>query len=181
MEFGKDFFLEVSLDGGDNYEIVEEWDAGRDFENLIRQEAFVEISGFDFTDETVIRLRCDASCDEDMVFIDDLKLEACFNAGNRIAYDPEEDQASLFNNFSVNVYPNPIVAGEALHLDVNGAKEFLRIYIYDRLGVMQKMYKVSNPTAPFIEIPTDYLELGVYVVKLETQGGTLTEKILVIR
>ena len=181
MEFGKDFFLEVSLDGGDNYEIVEEWDAGRDFENLIRQEALVEISGFDFTDETVIRLRCDASCDEDMVFIDDLKLEACFNAGNRIAYDPEEDQASLFNNFSVNVYPNPIVAGEALHLDVNGAKEFLRIYIYDRLGVMQKMYKVSNPTAPFIEIPTDYLELGVYVVKLETQGGTLTEKILVIR
>ena len=72
----EDFWLQISTDGGANFTTVEEWNQSDEFENDYRYFDSVTIPG-PFTDTTQVRFRCDASGDEDWVFIDDVTISAC--------------------------------------------------------------------------------------------------------
>ena len=73
----EDFWLQISVDGGDNYETVEEWNHGDEFENDEFYFSEVLISDIAFTDETRLRFRCDASANSDWVYIDEVIISGC--------------------------------------------------------------------------------------------------------
>jgi len=76
MELGEDFWLQISTDGGTTFTTVEEWARGTEFENHIWESEVVAIPG-PFSSDTRIRFRCDASANNDYVFLDDILISAC--------------------------------------------------------------------------------------------------------
>lgn len=77
MEAGEDFHLEISTDGGTTYSIVKSWVSGTDFENLLPSSDAVAIEEVSLTNMTVVRFRCDASANNDQVFLDDISIQLC--------------------------------------------------------------------------------------------------------
>ena len=74
METGEDFMLEV--DRGSGYEEVKVWVSDLDFTNLVRFNETVLINGLD-SESISIRIRCDASTNSDIIYIDDIVVEQC--------------------------------------------------------------------------------------------------------
>jgi hypothetical protein len=74
---GHDFFLELSVDGGDNFSMVEEWNYDGEFVNDSLYNYVCTIVYGEFSEETQLRIRCDASNNSDKVYIDDITIYAC--------------------------------------------------------------------------------------------------------
>ncbi len=76
----EDFLLELSNDL-QNYSTVGTWTYGTDFQNNQKSYAQVKIEG-PFAANTRLRIRCDASDNGDLLFIDDIVIAACSGANN---------------------------------------------------------------------------------------------------
>ncbi len=66
----EDFWLQISTDGGSSFITVEEWNLDDEFQNNERHYETVAISNFPLSSNTQIRFRCDASDNQDWVYID---------------------------------------------------------------------------------------------------------------
>ncbi|MEM9446559.1 MAG: hypothetical protein AAGA18_14535, partial [Verrucomicrobiota bacterium] len=77
FEEGEDFWLQLSTDGGKTYERVVTFVKDVDFldDGRVYLESLV-IKGYKLTKKTRIRFRCDASNDEDDLFLDNIGLWA---------------------------------------------------------------------------------------------------------
>lgn len=81
MEKGEDFIIEYSVDGGNSFDYLTSFVSGTDFKNkelFQHRQSFTDLA---LTSETVIRFRCDASASSDLIFLDDIKIEACQQSG----------------------------------------------------------------------------------------------------
>jgi len=79
MEASEDFWLQISTDGGNTFSTVEAFASGVDFQNGVRENPSITISG-PFTTNTKFRFRCDASGSGDFVYLDDVHIEGCFTS-----------------------------------------------------------------------------------------------------
>ncbi len=77
MENGEDFFLEISTNNGSSYTIYRSWVRGIDFNNSNRYDEEVTIDDITFTNQTRLRMRCDASGNGDQIYVDDVVLTGC--------------------------------------------------------------------------------------------------------
>lgn len=68
----EDFWLQVSTDGGNTFTTVGEWNRNDEFVNDQRSEGSVTVGNL--TSTTVLRFRCDASNNNDLVYIDDVMI-----------------------------------------------------------------------------------------------------------
>ncbi|MCP4414023.1 MAG: DUF5011 domain-containing protein, partial [Gammaproteobacteria bacterium] len=68
----EDFWLQISTDGGSNFITVEEWNRDDEFVNNERHNETVVISGISLSSNTKLRFRCDASGNQDWVYMDDV-------------------------------------------------------------------------------------------------------------
>jgi len=75
----QDFWLQVSTDGGATYTTVREFKYIADFENDVRAFESVFIDG-PFSSNTKIRFQCDATGNNDKIYIDDIVIENCFDS-----------------------------------------------------------------------------------------------------
>jgi len=82
MEDGEDFMLEISLDGGLSYSNVKSWTSGIDFKNGDFYSESVSITGYQLTNTTKLRLRCDASTNTDRIYLDNLIISTCSQASD---------------------------------------------------------------------------------------------------
>lgn len=73
FEGNEDFWLQISTDNGVTFSTIEEWNLGDEFSNNSRQNETVTITE-GLTSTTVLRFRCDASANNDKVYIDDVVL-----------------------------------------------------------------------------------------------------------
>lgn len=73
METGEDFLLEYSTDGGTSWTVTRSWARGTDFENGSWYETSHDIDASGIS-SIRIRFRCDASVNNDQVFIDDVEF-----------------------------------------------------------------------------------------------------------
>lgn len=87
---GEDFWLQVSTDGGANFTTVEEWNRDDEFVNNQSYSDQVEISG-PFTGNTQFRFRCDASGNQDWVYLDEIEITGCSGGGNPPPPPPVND------------------------------------------------------------------------------------------
>ncbi|MEM7790927.1 MAG: glycosyl hydrolase family 28-related protein [Verrucomicrobiota bacterium] len=78
FEGSESFVLEVSTDGGSSYSAVQTWINDIDFadDGSVYNNESVLVSGFILTDQTRIRFRCDASANNDNVYLDDIRILA---------------------------------------------------------------------------------------------------------
>ncbi len=81
MEAGEDFWLQISTDGGTNYSTVKSWIAGTDFSNDVFYSQSFTISSVTLTNTTRIRFRCDASDDNDDIYLDEIVISASGSGG----------------------------------------------------------------------------------------------------
>ncbi|HMQ46661.1 MAG TPA: zinc-dependent metalloprotease [Saprospiraceae bacterium] len=72
----QDFWLQISQDGGATFSTIKAWVYTQDFNNLQRQNPEVIIPG-PFTSATRLRFRCDATDDNDLVYLDDIVVTGC--------------------------------------------------------------------------------------------------------
>ena len=72
----EDFWLQISTDGGATFTTQKAWVRGTDFNNNERHNTSFVIPG-PFTGNTLLRFRCDATSNADMVYIDDIEVLGC--------------------------------------------------------------------------------------------------------
>ncbi len=76
-----------------------------------------------------------------------------------------------FTKNSVKLYPNPV--SDELHISISDNNEIQKISIYNIVGQLVKTVNGNNDT-----INTSDLKNGVYLVKIQTNEGTVDKKII---
>jgi hypothetical protein len=97
-------------------------------------------------------------------------------ADGRVIYsDPEEVQFTPSGQ--VQAYPNPIVAGDLLHILVAENPD-ARIQLYDITG---KLRRESTESGAIKVFSTDGLAKGMYLLRVSTEGGAvMTTRVVVL-
>ena len=68
----EDFFLEMSLNGGLNWRVIDSWNLGDEFENNTLMHDGVTVHNTSFSNNTKFRFRADASGQYDYLYIDNV-------------------------------------------------------------------------------------------------------------
>lgn len=178
MEENEDFFLEISTDGGINFNIYEDWIAGVDFENNEYQSESIVIK-YDFSDKTIFRLRCDASNNNDQVYIDQIEILEGKNIPKKeiivvgekklINLVPVREKSEVK---TIEIFPNP--ATEQFSINLKAAEGLSgSIEIYNLVGskLSRSIFKEDHPD--IVNYPIEYLEQGYYSVCIRTSDEKL--------
>lgn len=165
----EDFWLQVSTGGG--FSTVEEWNQGDEFQNLIRENDAVTITG-PFSSTTQLRFRCDASGNSDWVYIDDVVITGCTTGTSRttqsIVETPVEDELQTFDFSEISVYPNPV----SDVLNVRGIPEEAHVSLISLSG------QVIGKGVGQDEFDISALNPGIYILKVVIADQVKTMKII---
>lgn len=99
----EDFWLQLSTNGGSSFTTVEEWNLGDEFANDERKYDTITISG-SFTSNTQLKFVCDASGNNDQVYIDDVVI--CAVAPNYAPNAVTDDTATVLSPIEIDVLSN---------------------------------------------------------------------------
>ncbi len=184
----EDFWLQVSTNGGGSYQTVEEWNRGDEFENLVRENDSVVIPG-PFTNNTRLRFRCDASGNNDWVYIDDVVITACQNSSaveeeEELALDgpvvmEEESSTPMRNMSALHLYPVP--AQDQIQVEFNNLKAVsTSLYVYDMYGQLHQINQLIPTEGKHIEtVSLVDLKDGVYFIVLHQNGERLSKRFVI--
>jgi len=178
----EDFFLEMSIDGGLNYEIVEEWNLGDEFINDIRYNEELLING-PFSPLTKFRFRCDASGYADWVYIDDVSVVAECPTAISLQENSEVVELRSDNNheesFTFRTYPNPVFPGMDINIELENLSDINHILLYDQNGSIVKRIERSSIFHK-TTINTANLNSGIYFLNVLAGENTSVKKIIVL-
>ena len=185
MENGEDFWLQASVNGGASYQTLISWARGTDFVNNSREFESVIITGT-FTSNTRFRFRCDASANNDRIYIDDVFISGCSNSGSRDSDETQElislnDNAYVPKIEDVHIYPNP--ASDILNVAIKSkADENLQLLIIDANGQLVQKQSISSLTGTN-KTPVDIslLESGIYMLKIISEKEQIVKKFSVLK
>lgn len=171
----QNFVLEISTDGGNNYSLIKEWHYLNNFNNNSRVFENVNIEG-PFSDHTRIRFRCDATGNNDKVYIDDIQIEVCGSSDFITTSIESRDKAS---SLSINVFPNPVLKHSNINISFRGQDEAGSLSIHNSTG--QLMFTaVVDSNQDEISISTKGFEHGVYTIVFNNKRSMVTQKIIVL-
>ncbi len=180
MEPGEDIMLDISSDGGVTFETITHWVADEDFENEIRSDFMVHVAGYEFNETVVLRIRCDASSNEDQVYIDDVKMEVCGPENTLEEITIETEQEKNTKSLDANVYPNPVKIGHRMNIHFNKVIEKLNVSLLSISG--QQIINTQFEESQYFDISMDHtLKEGNYILVLETPESSIVKKIFVSR
>lgn len=188
MEASEDFFLELSTNGGKTYEIVQDWISGIDFENEISYVAEVTIEGHEFTDETRLRFRCDASTNSDRIFLDDILIQLCGNTSNVVSVFESHTSSSKshLDRYAIkqpeklikSIYPNPVIRGHTILLNTHPTDLNKEVHIYDLNGKLYYQYDAPGDLTD-ITIPTIGYQSNIYIISIRSENHQEHHKIFI--
>ena len=181
MENGEDFFLEVSTNGGSSFAIIEDYITGTDFVNNQQYDIVETIPGSNLSANTVLRFRCDATANQDEIYLDDIEISTC--ATDDIVELPQEklntrasENISISNNFDdddsdseVILYPNP--ASTILNLKLDSDISLIEsVEFFDLKGA--KIKALTNVNENLLELDLNDIEVpGIYLIKILTTSN----------
>jgi hypothetical protein len=180
MENGEDFWLQASTDGGANFATLITWARGVDFSNNSREFETVTITG-NFTNSTKFRFRCDATSNNDMIYLDDINITGCSNGSRESQKEPSATllERDLISN--VNVYPNPTYNRLNVEYDVTLEGQ-VQINVIDMSGRSLisniEQAKAGLNTA---KVQVGELNAGIYYVHLNNGDKQIIKKFVVIK
>jgi len=175
MENNEDFFFEFSTDGGASYTIVQEWNAGSEFVNGTRYNETITMNE-NFSNNTRFRFRCDASDNNDYIYIDDVMIEAC--NGTISLAKIEAPTAST----TVNLHPNP--ARHTVQLDCEISENTpAQIQIYTNMGQLVK--NITNielhQGTQTLNVDVSDLPAGMYFCALQSDKWQTVKKFIIAK
>jgi len=182
MENGEDFWLQISTNGGSSYQTVETYTRGIDFQNNIREYDAVNISG-PFTNTTKIRFRCDASANNDWVFIDNVDITGCKITTTRLS-DEEvsgEEVVSVqdLSIESVKSFPNPTNGNLNVELNVSEQKN-IQMMVVDAQGkLIDRDILHTEKGLNKVTFDMSGYSPGLYLMHFNTGTQKFVEKIFV--
>ena len=86
------------------------------------------------------------------------------------------EQVDFLRMGDLLVFPNPVVAGEPLSL-IAGDQGEVRITLYDALGRLQR---TGTANGAIINVDTNRLRPGMYLLRVQTENGSLATRRIVV-
>ena len=178
----EDFMVEVSRNGGVTFSTIQKFAHGVDFENGKRYSISVYIDKSELSDNTVLRLRCDASSNSDQVFIDNIILKSC--GGNPGLLDAGLVQSRSIENkldnesYDFELSPNPAQTFTRLDLEEVHGKN-ITIEIFSSLGGFVKSIPMDRVSERFLSIDLDEFSGGVYLVRMQVDDTYIIKKLTI--
>lgn len=188
MESGEDFWLQVSLNGGSSYQTLTTYARDVDFVNNVREFESVTITGT-FSSTTRFRFRCDASVNNDRIYIDDVVLTGCAN-GNREDGDftptlevetAEAETARVIETgiSGVNLFPNPATDKLNVAYQIGEAAE-VYMTVVDLSGkVISQQESQVEAGAQQVELNVSNLNAGIYLLQIVTKDSRVMKKFVI--
>ncbi len=177
MEANEDFFLEVSTNGGNTFELVGEWNSGVEFVNNQRYDISVNIDESLLSTSTVIRFRCDASANSDRIYLDDIQIETCGSASFK-AQPLLRSSAPKNQTATLRVYPNPVKNDLFLELNDIYSDKMETAKVITSFGQVVKEFKMDRDR--YARLDVSDLDGGqTYLIIIQTtDGASFIEKFI---
>ncbi len=174
MENNEDFWLQYN--DGSGFTTIATWARGTNFNNGSFENRVVTLnaSNYNLVSNGQFRLRCDASGNNDHIFIDQVVItgngsnNAARNIITKIANAPEE-QIIVENKNNFKLYPNPVKDG-VLNIILSKNASNMSYRIINMLG------QVVNQGITTKEIIVDNLEAGVYYIEVNDGKEKMTKR-----
>ena len=184
MENGEDFFVQYNTGAG--YTTVATFVSGSNFNNGVSYYPSIVIPG-PFTATTSIRVMCDASANNDQVYIDDFVITGCFNSSLLRTANPltemvaEENQRNTITAMTMDLHPNP--ATDAIQIRLSDALEGqVELRVTDMSGKLVQVNSVSvNSSTQTLKLETNLLSSGLYTLSLISKGQALNKRFVIQR
>jgi hypothetical protein len=172
METGEDFFVEFY--NGSSYQVIGQYASGSDFSNgsFFTDTIVLSSSTYNFNSNNRFRVRCDASGNNDQIYLDQVVL----TGDNAAAAAP--DNAEVLTNFTqevtntVKLYPNPV--NTQLTIDF-GKASFDEVSIFSSKG---NLINQVNPNTRSISVDLSNLPSGLYFVRFVSNGLATTKRFI---
>ncbi len=184
MEVGEDFWLQASTDGGASYQTLTTYARGTDFNNNQRQNESVVITGT-FTSTTRFRFRCDASVNNDRIFIDDVNISGCTSgarmSGEELSTAPE---VSTYPSLAqVKLFPNPTT--DLLNVDFTFDSEIdgqVQVYVTDVTGkTLQQLQWTATAGKQRQTLDVSQFASGIYMLHMISGNERISQKFVVTK
>ncbi len=173
MENNEDYFIEINTGGG--WVTVANYARGVHFNNNTRYNDAVTVTG-PFSTSTTIRFRCDASGNNDQVYIDDVVLTGCQNqsiAGFGAGSDKDADIKDAAAATEFNIFPNP--TRDILNVAYTATEENVTINVYNTLGqVVLTQQAIGGTNTAQLELAN--LRAGNYFIAIQNGEEQLVQK-----
>jgi hypothetical protein len=171
MENGEDFWLRFF--DGSQWITAATWVAGSNIQNNNFYNATVTLTPaqYNFAVNSGFRFQCDASGNQDQIFIDQVTITGISGTvrGKTDKLEVVGYQVSeTFTEEDVEIYPNP-VKGNILNVFVPNVDQF-EFRIMDLLGKIIKNGKSSG------SIDVSNIEAGVYIIEVNDGNELITQK-----
>jgi hypothetical protein len=174
----EDFWLQVSTDGGSSYFTVVTWALNTDFSNGVRYNESVVLTGT-FGSNVRFRFRCDASSNNDQVYIDDVRIEACLNAAREsepLVASPAIDNVSLQG---VSLFPNPANDVLKVKVDLQEASD-VDLLVMDMAGrVVWQQSSFMDAGSQHLSIETGSWTPGMYLLQVTDRRSAEVRRFVV--
>jgi PKD repeat protein len=178
MESKEDFWVQYY--NGTTWYTVATYARGTNFNNNIfyRANASILESSYTFPTNMKIRFMCDASDDNDDIYVDNIKITGSMQASPNNYIIPRGGPQGGFEDMTANenepirVYPNP--AHNELNVSIKDNKQS-EIYIYNMQGQVIHHQLLNNEQEV---IGIESLRTGVYMVFIITREDTFRTKFI---
>lgn len=158
------FFLEISLDGGTTFDIVNTWEYNVNFVEGLRYFDSIILEG-PFTQNTVLRIRSFANSDADRIWVDNIVLKGCENISLSTSDFKEE--------MGITLFPNP-TKGQVT-IESNSTVESIEVFDITGKSVFYKDY---NDASYKKEINLNHQKSGIYFVRIYSKNKYITRKVI---
>ena len=183
METGKDFWLQISTNGGASFTTVASYFSGSDFVNGPVYTSEVVVPG-PFTSSTVVQFRSDGGNNGDRVYLDDIEISGCVVGGRWTDAVPDMADAdavvgSLFQ--ALNLYPNP--AQDVVQLDFVLAENVRFEWgVLDLLGrQLMAEQRTAQSGEQRLKLPVSDWPEGTYILYLRSEFGLESKRFIIQR
>lgn len=160
MEQGEDFLLRIK--SGGNWVTITTYESGLDFNGNGFYSGSITLDNSLFTANNKFRFQCDASANNDKVFIDAVMIEGYSSGATQSLIQLEKSMASrdlsTKDELELTIYPNP--ATDILNLGDIHIEAIKMISIIDMMG------REVNRFAPQSSINVSTLHKGIYQVRV---------------
>jgi len=168
METGEDFWVQYK-NGNGNWVTIGTYVSGTNFNNNVFYASTITVPNFTPTSSGTFRIQCDASDNNDNVYIDAVIITR-LNANaigqpvqNLSVAGNTSNLAAHLENEEVFVYPNPV--RDALHISFSGDIQSARL-----LNVNGQVINVAEESIANKQINTASLAPGLYILWVESAG-----------
>ncbi|GAA3575791.1 LamG-like jellyroll fold domain-containing protein [Snuella lapsa] len=169
MENNEDFMLEISTNGGSVFTTLQTWASGTDFNNNTNYTESIIVPG-PFTSNTVFRLRCDASSNNDAVYIDDVLIQYCSGSSSKSTFgkmkllsgSESKVLENKVNSLEIKLYPNPV--REQLSISFRGISKSNGVWIsiYNNFGQLIERRLANAEDGNVVQFHVEGLHAGIY-------------------